>query len=155
MARCRWRRHRRTRCWTISWWTRASGIGGGRFRFEPVAHPMRFLFAVAVVVVGAVGAAAGADGARTITVAADGSGDFRTVQSAIDSVPEGNAGRIVIHLRPGTYKEKIRLARAKPFVTLLGDDAKTTVLTNDWNAGHVGPDGKAVGTSGSYSVQIE
>jgi pectinesterase len=91
---------------------------------------------------------------KTFTVAADGSGDFPTVQAAVDAVPDKNPGRIVIHIKPGTYKEKITLPSSKPFVTFQGDDAKTTILTNDWNARRIGPDGKEVGTAGSYSTKI-
>jgi pectinesterase len=98
-------------------------------------------------------ATAGAE--QTITVAADGSGDNATVQAAIDAVPDGNAERVVIHIKPGTYKQKLTLPKTKPFVTLRGDDPKTTILTNDWNAKHVGPGGKEVGTSGSASVHID
>lgn len=92
---------------------------------------------------------------RTLTVAPDSSGDFTTVQAAFDAVPDNNADPIVIHVKPGTYKEKLRLVRAKSHVTLRGDDAQSTILTNDWNANHIGPDGKPVGTSGSYTVEID
>src|SRR5690349_12334646 len=92
---------------------------------------------------------------KTLTVAADGSADFKTVQAAIDAVPAGNRQRVVIRIKPGTYKESIRLAKDRPCVTLKGDDARTTVLTNDWNAKHVGPGGREVGTGGSASVRID
>jgi pectinesterase len=92
---------------------------------------------------------------KTLTVAMDGSGDFKTVQAAVDAVPEYNQERVVIRITPGRYKGKIKVPRNKPFVTFQGEDAKTTVLTNDWNARHIGPDGKEVGTGGSYSVQVD
>ena len=38
-----------------------------------------------------------------LTVAADGSGDFKTVQAAIDALPERPTTRVTIHLKPGTY----------------------------------------------------
>jgi pectinesterase len=95
-----------------------------------------------------------ADG-TTLTVAADGSGDFQTVQSAIDAIPGKNKQRVTIHIKPGTYTGQTKLLKDKPFVTFLGEDAKTTILTNDWNAKHIGPSGKAVGTSGSFSVLIQ
>jgi PelA/Pel-15E family pectate lyase len=67
--------------------------------------------------------------AGEIVVAADGSGDFRTVQEAIDHVPENNSQRIVIHLKPGVYREQIRVSAGKRFVTFRGDDALKTILT--------------------------
>ncbi len=99
-------------------------------------------------------APAGAAAETTLTVAADGSGDFRSVQDAVDAVPDNNPGRIVIRIKPGTYKGRITLPRSKPSVTFRGDDAATTILTNDWNAKHLGPDGRPVGTGGSYSTKI-
>ncbi len=67
--------------------------------------------------------------AKKYIVSADGSGDFRTVQQAIDAVPEHSNERTVIHLKPGTYSGPIVLRREKPNVTFAGDDAATTVLT--------------------------
>jgi pectinesterase len=98
-------------------------------------------------------AAASASG---ITVAADGSGSFKTVQAAIESVPAKSAQPVTIHIKPGTYKERIRIPKDKPFITLRGDDAKTTILTYDLHAKSVLPgETKEVGTSGSYSTLIE
>jgi pectinesterase len=88
-----------------------------------------------------------------ITVAADGSGDFTTVQAAIDSIPSGDHPPITIFIKPGTYHEKILLTQ--PNVHLVGTDAQSTVLTYDDFARKVGPDGKELGTSGSYSVTIK
>src|SRR5262249_45093651 len=43
-----------------------------------------------------------ASGANRLTVAADGSGDFCTVQGAVDFVPEGNREPVTIFIRNGT-----------------------------------------------------
>jgi pectinesterase len=91
----------------------------------------------------------------TITVAADGSGDYTSVQAAVDAVLEVNTDPVVIRIQPGTYKERIVVGRSKPPITFLGEDAKTTILTNDWNAHHIGSSGREVGTSGSSSVTID
>ena len=90
-----------------------------------------------------------------ITVAADGSGDFDTVQAAIDSVPAGDAGPITMHIKPGAYKARVIVPHDRPNVTLMGDDPKATILTNDWNAKHIGPEGKPGGTGGSFTVRID
>lgn len=68
-------------------------------------------------------------GAKTITVAADGSGDWRTVQEAIAAAPDNNADRTTIRIRPGRYFGQIVVPRHKPHVTFVGDDASTTLLT--------------------------
>lgn len=67
--------------------------------------------------------------AASFVVAADGSGDFRTVGEAINKVPENNKKRVVIHIKPGTYDEQIRVPASKPYVTFRGDAAEKTVLT--------------------------
>ena len=72
---------------------------------------------------------AGAAYAADVTVAADGSGNVKTVQAAIDKVPENNAKRFIIAIKPGTYKEQIRVPANKPYISFIGTDAMKTVLT--------------------------
>src|SRR5262249_7930149 len=43
--------------------------------------------------------------AKKLTVAADGTGDFATVQGAIDFIPEGNTDAKTIFIKNGTYNE--------------------------------------------------
>lgn len=57
--------------------------------------------------------------APDITVAGDGSGDFKTIQAALESIPADNRERRVILIRDGIYPEKIRIDA--PFVTLRGE----------------------------------
>lgn len=40
-------------------------------------------------------------------VAADGSGDFTTIQAAIDAVPDDNLSQYLILIKAGTYKEHV------------------------------------------------
>src|SRR5215218_2254854 len=69
-------------------------------------------------------------------VAQDGSKPFKTVQSAIASVPSGSRENpVIIHIAPGTYKELIYVQREKSFFRLVGDDPTNTVLTFDLDAG--------------------
>ena len=64
-------------------------------------------------------------------VAADGSGDFRKVQDAIDAVPPHSTTRAVIFIKSGTYKEKIRVPADRPGLSLRGESTTTTILTFD------------------------
>lgn len=66
-------------------------------------------------------------GAKTITVAADGSRDFATVQGAVDFVPEGNNAPTTIFIRNGTYQEIIFFTN-KNNLTFLGEDRKKTII---------------------------
>jgi pectinesterase len=91
-----------------------------------------------------------------ITVAADGSGQFKSVQDAIMSVPDGTAANpVFIHIKPGTYKEPIYVQREKRFFHLVGEDPKTTVLTFDLYANIPGKDGKPIGTFRTPSTTID
>jgi len=72
------------------------------------------------------------------------------------SVPMGYATNpVVIHIKPGTYKEQIYIQREKRFFHLLGEDPKTTVLTFDLNANRVGASGQKIGTFRTPSVQVD
>jgi pectinesterase len=86
-------------------------------------------FALACVIFLACGRLPAAE--KKITVAADGSGDFKTVQEAFDAVPEKSADRTLIRIKPGTYEGQKILAKGKDKVSLLGVDAASTILT--WN----------------------
>jgi pectin methylesterase-like acyl-CoA thioesterase len=82
---------------------------------------------------------------RTFVVASDGSGDFPTVQAAVDAAPPGGA---VIRIRPGVYRQVLNIA--KPHIDLRGIGARPhdTVLTFDNSAGTAG------GTTKSASVTV-
>jgi pectinesterase len=91
-----------------------------------------------------------------LVVAADGSGQFKTVQDAIMAVPAGTAANpVVIHIRPGVYKELIYVQREKRYFHLVGEGADKTVLTYDLSANLTGPDGKKIGTFRTPSAVID
>jgi len=91
-----------------------------------------------------------------IVVAADGSGQFKSVQDAIMSVPSGSPKNpVVIHIKPGTYKELIYIQHEKRFFHLLGEDAEKTILTFDLQANMVGPNGKPITTFRTPSTVID
>ena len=56
-----------------------------------------------------------------IVVAADGSGDFNTVQGAVDFVPDNPTKRVTIFIKNGTYEE-IVFFRKKSNLTFRGED---------------------------------
>lgn len=69
--------------------------------------------------------------ACVIRVAQDGSGDYRTVQEAIDAVPLCNTCRTVIRVSPGIYRQPVYVPKTKNLITLAGLRPEDTVLT--WN----------------------
>ena len=64
-------------------------------------------------------------------VAADGSGDFRTVQEAINASPQTSSSERpwIIRIKAGTYKERVYIQREKRFLHLVGDDPAPTIST--------------------------
>lgn len=86
-------------------------------------------------------------------VAQDGSGDFLTVQEAINAVPDfRKSGPTRILIKAGVYKEKLIIPNTKDVVQLYGEDG--TVLTFDDYASKPNRFGENMGTSGSSSVYI-
>jgi hypothetical protein len=65
--------------------------------------------------------------ASRVVVAADGSGDFTTVQGAIDFVPDRNPRRVTIFIRNGSYEEIVYF-RNKSNITILGEDRDKVVV---------------------------
>ncbi|HEX5323546.1 MAG TPA: pectinesterase family protein [Capsulimonadaceae bacterium] len=96
------------------------------------------------------------DGPREVTVAADGSGDFKSVQDAINAVPTGTLKQpSIIHVKPGVYNERLYVQREKRFVHLVGEDPATTVVVYDLYANVSGPDGKPIGTFRTPTAQVD
>src|SRR4051812_47541203 len=92
--------------------------------------------------------------AKDLAVAPDGAGDFKTVQEAIDAIPDNNSDRVVIRIKPGTYKQHLFIPKGKNAITFRGEDAKTTILTDDKNINFVYPDGKKISTPDSSTVLV-
>ena len=92
---------------------------------------MRILCAAALLLGAA--AALSAQPVVHVVVAQDGSGDFPTVQNAmdhaLDRVTNGTYSRLIIEIKPGTYHERVVVPKDRPRVTFLGSDARTTLIT--------------------------
>jgi pectinesterase len=82
-------------------------------------------------------------------VAKDGTGDFTTVQEAIDAVPHLRKNRTYIFIRAGVYREKLILPSTKTNVSFIGENVERTVITWDDYASKHNIFGEEMGTSGS------
>lgn len=85
-----------------------------------------------------------ADQKDFIIVAQDGSGDFRNITDAVESLPAFNYERIVIYIKAGLYEERIKLTQ--DHITLIGENRETTIIQFNmpreyWiaNKDHIGP----------------
>jgi pectinesterase len=92
--------------------------------------------------------------ATSYLVAKDGSGNFTTVQAAINAVPTNNTQRVVIYIKNGTYKEVVAIPSNKPYITLFGQSSGSTVITYDNYNGKAKSDGTTYGTGDSASVTV-
>ncbi|MFC5956635.1 pectinesterase family protein [Streptomyces pratens] len=111
---------------------------------------------------GSIGTAAAAGTVRaaatTLTVAKDGTGQYGTVQAAVDAVPANNPSRVLISVKPGTYRETVKVPSNKPHITVqgTGGSRKDTVIVFNNAAGTAKPDGSGTyGTSGSATVAVQ
>ncbi|KAL5995761.1 putative pectinesterase 63 [Asimina triloba] len=92
---------------------------------------------------------------RVITVRQDGSGDFRRVTDAVNSVPAGNAVRTVIEIGSGVYKEKIVVDRSRPLITFYGQPNAMPTLTFDGTAAKYGTvDSASVAVESNYFMAV-
>lgn len=64
-------------------------------------------------------------------VAKDGSGDYTTVQDAIDAAPAAQIKPWLIFVKNGEYKEHIDIPANKPFIHITGQDRDKTVILDD------------------------
>ncbi|BBG99563.1 Pectin lyase-like superfamily protein [Prunus dulcis] len=68
-------------------------------------------------------------GQTVIKVMKDGSGQFKTITDAINSIPADNTKRVIVYIGEGEYEEKITIPRNKPFVTFYGSPTNMPTLT--------------------------
>ncbi len=83
-----------------------------------------------------------------VTVAMDGSGDFRNVQAAVDSLSGSQPA--VILIKRGCYRERVVIHHSN--VRLVGEDREETVITWSACAKDPNPDGSERGTFLSYTL---
>jgi unsaturated rhamnogalacturonyl hydrolase len=93
----------------------------------------------------------------SLIVAKDGSGDFKTIQEAVDAIPADNDDHRIILIRNGTYEEKVMIA--KSYIALVGEDRQATriqygQLRKHWRAAHPDDFGAAVINIGDDATDI-
>ena len=78
----------------------------------------------------------------TLTVAQDRSGDFRTIQEAIQACRDLGEKRVTIHIRKGIYREKLVIPSWKTNISLIGDHRDSVVVTGNDHTGKLVPGGR-------------
>jgi len=86
-------------------------------------------------------------------VAKDGSGNYTTVQQALDAAPNNSTSRTVIYIKNGTYQEILTVSSVKKNITLIGESVNGVNLTYNNYATKINPmTGAGYGTGGSAST---
>lgn len=93
--------------------------------------------------------------ATYIVVDKNGTGQYTTVQAAIDNAPVATspATADTIFIKDGRYKEKITIPSNKPYIVMIGESVANTILTYDDGASTI-VNGAPLGTQNSASFTI-
>ncbi|XP_068304017.1 pectinesterase-like [Pyrus communis] len=68
-----------------------------------------------------------------VVVAADGSGNYKTVSAAVAAAPEKSSKRYVIRIKAGVYRENVDVPKKKTNIMFMGDGRKNTIITASKN----------------------
>ncbi|KAF5196791.1 Pectinesterase [Thalictrum thalictroides] len=68
-----------------------------------------------------------------VVVAADGSGNYRTVTAAVAAAPEGSSSRYIIRIKAGVYRENVDVTKKKTNIMFVGDGRRNTIITGSRN----------------------
>ncbi|KAL2539063.1 Pectinesterase/pectinesterase inhibitor 3 [Abeliophyllum distichum] len=68
-----------------------------------------------------------------VVVAADGSGNYRTVSAAVAAAPEKSSKRYVIRIKAGVYRENVEVPKKKTNIMFMGDGRSNTIITGSRN----------------------
>jgi len=71
---------------------------------------------------------------QKFTVAQDGTGDYKTIQDAVNAVRDHSESKAIIHVKNGTYREKLVIPAWKKNIALIGESKEATIITgNDYS----------------------
>lgn len=82
-------------------------------------------------------------------MAQDGSGNYKTINGAVDSLAklgENRPQRVIIYVKSGVYKEKVDIRRELKNIMFVGDGIDKTIVTGDGNV----RDGATTFTSATF-----
>lgn len=68
-----------------------------------------------------------------VVVAADGSGDYKTVSAAVAAAPDNSKTRYIIKIKAGVYRENVEVTKKKKFIMFLGEGRSNTIITGNKN----------------------
>lgn len=91
---------------------------------------------------------------KQLTVAIDGSGDFTSIQAALDSIRVHMEEPATLFIKKGTYRERVIIPDNKPYIRFVGESLTETVLSYGLHARNLGPDGAELGTFRTSTMEV-
>jgi pectinesterase len=92
------------------------------------------------------------DPAPDVTVALDGSGNYTSIQAAVDAAPINLPSRYVIYIKPGVYNEIVRVSSQHTHLMFLGAGINQTIITNNRSVSLTGTTTFQSATVGKYVI---
>lgn len=89
-----------------------------------------------------------------IIVAKDGTGNFTTIQEALNFAPNDSNVPVRIYIKSAEYVEKLIVPAEKTHIHFIGADKNTTIINYDDYSGKLLPDGSNLTTGTSYTVLV-
>ncbi|KAJ1439976.1 Pectinesterase, catalytic [Sesbania bispinosa] len=68
-----------------------------------------------------------------VTVAKDGSGNFKTISEALAAIPQNYEGRYVVYVKEGVYDETVTVTKIMVNLTMYGDGSQKSIITGNKN----------------------
>ncbi|MBD5420706.1 MAG: pectin esterase [Bacteroides sp.] len=94
---------------------------------------MKKILLAALLLLAAIPSMHSAEYMREITVAADGSGDFKTITEALEAIRAYMDYRVTVNIKNGEYHEKLIIPSWLENVDFIGEDPEKTIITyNDY-----------------------
>lgn len=97
----------------------------------------------------------------SFTVAQDGSGNFKTIQEAVNAFRDHSQVRVTLYVKNGIYAEKLVIPSWKPNIHLVGESREGVIITGNDFSGKPYPGGKdrtgneKFSTYTSYTVLVD
>lgn len=96
------------------------------------------------------------DNPDTLVVSRDGTGQFRTINEAVEVCRAFMEYHKVIYVKKGVYKEKVIIPSWLTNIEVCGEDAENTIITYDDHANiRLEDTNKPMGTFRTYTVKVE
>lgn len=99
-----------------------------------------------------------AQGQKKIIVDAGGNGDFKTIQGAVNSLPDSSSAMRTIFIKKGIYKEKLYIEKSN--IIFEGEDRSKTIITasvarDEWRCSHADDWGVATMNVGANDITLK